>query len=101
MTQVRQDKSRETDFLIVVDELKAIQKLRRKKRSRKSKLDKHRTAIESLCQANASLMQIVIYLQREKRCKVSRSTLQRWLKSNELATTHQAPAHSRKEEKDA
>ena len=99
MVQKKRDKDIETEFIAVVDELKAIQKLRRKKRSSKSKLDKHRTSIENLCKANASLMQIVIYLQREKRCKVARSTLHRWLTANDLSTAHPSPAHSRKKGK--
>jgi len=101
MGQKKKDSNSGTDFSVVVDELKKIQKLRRKKRSSKSKLDKHSSVIKNLCDADASLMQIVIYLQREKRCKISRSALHRWLKSNDLTTTNQAPIHSRKEAENA
>ena len=74
-----------------VKELESIQKMMRKKRSRKSRLDKHRDDIAGLCQAGGSLNQIVIFLKREKRCSVHRSTLASWLGRNKLRTLHEAP----------
>ena len=86
------DSANATEINSEIARLRAKKTMRRKAKSRKSKIDRHHSAVGALAGGGASLAEIQLYLS-ERRCKVARSTVDRWLKKNNLSTQNEMPDH--------
>jgi hypothetical protein len=65
---------------IEVDRIRARRTEARRKLYRKSRLDKYRAELVAMKQAGASCADLVEWLRITHRCKVNRSTIDRYLK---------------------
>ena len=73
---------------IEVEQIRARRTEARRKLYRKSRLDKYRTELVAMKQAGASCADLVEWLKVNHRCKVNRSSIDRYLKKlPELHTT--------------
>lgn len=84
-------KNRETfNAQIEVGQIRARRTEARRKLYRKSRLDKYRTELVAMKQAGASCADLVEWLRVNHRCKVNRSSIDRYLKK--LPELHATPA---------
>lgn len=65
----------------VVENIRARRKEARRKLYRKSRLDKYRCELVALKQAGASCADIVEWLRVSHRCKINRSSVDRYIKN--------------------
>lgn len=80
----------------VVEQIRARRKEARRKLYRKSRLDKYRSELVALKQAGASCADIVEWLRVSHRCKINRSSVDRFLKNlPELRVTEIVPRQSK------
>jgi len=74
-------KNQETfDAQIEIDKIRARRTEARRKLYRKSRLDKYRAELVAMKQAGASCADLVEWLRVNHRCKVNRSSIDRYLK---------------------
>jgi hypothetical protein len=84
-------KNQETfNALIEIEKIRARRTEARRKLYRKSRLDKYRAELFAMKQAGASCADLVEWLRVYHRCKVNRSTIDRYLKK--LPELNAAPA---------
>lgn len=64
-------------------QLQDLQRIRKKGRYSRSRLDRFKNELLQLHACGATLSQIALFLRAEKRTVVARSTILRWLKKHE------------------
>lgn len=85
MRQVREDKAmnRENapfDPLLEVQQIRDYRAEARRKLYRRSRLDKYRAELVAMRKAGASCADLVVWLRINRRCRINRSTIDRYLK---------------------